>query len=250
MTTLILDTREHDLASHLTAIKVPFTIQQLDVGDILIQDAGATPLLVIERKSHADFAASNADGRYREQRARLMAVHGSGVAVLYMLEGVWTETETRMFANGRTSESVLKRLSTRLLLRYGMPVLMSASLQETARWCRILLTQLQDDPTTFQPEGDMATATMSAMTTMTAALSTAKKGNRTSHGIAAAMLSAMPGLGGKKVIELLRHRSIAELALLTPAQIGDISVGGKRLGASIGETVYAALHYTAGSTPA
>ena len=83
---LILDVREARLAEALTTLKVPFTTANLDVGDFVIQNTEGEALLVAERKSHADFAASNADGRYREQRARLMAVRGMGVAVLYILE--------------------------------------------------------------------------------------------------------------------------------------------------------------------
>lgn len=241
---LLLDVRERALGELLTALGVSFRTVVLDVGDILFQKADGTPLLVAERKSHADFAASNADGRYREQRARLMAVRGSGVAVLYILEGTWTDTEWRQYANGRTSEGMLKRLTTRLMLRYGMPVLAAASLAETARWCRTLLAQLTDDSTVFQPEGDMATATMAAMSTMTAVLTATKKGNKTAGGTAAAMLSAIPGLGSKKVGELAAAYSIAALAGMAATEIGALVVSGKRLGAALGTTIYEALHAT------
>jgi ERCC4-type nuclease len=39
---------------------VPYTTAALDVGDLLIQTVDGDPLLVAERKSHADFVASNA----------------------------------------------------------------------------------------------------------------------------------------------------------------------------------------------
>lgn len=239
---LILDVRERGLAAELTKLGVPFQTASLDVGDLLIQSADGDALLVAERKSHADFAASNADGRYREQRARLMAVRGGGVAVLYILEGLWSPAESRTYANGRTTEVMLKRLTTRLLLRYGMPVLASADLADTARWCRVLLAQLEADPTVFHPEGDMATATMAAMSSMTAALTTAKKGNKTAGGTAAAMLSAVPGLGAKKVAELCTTHTIADLVTMDAADIGALVVSGKRLGDKMGATIYEALH--------
>jgi ERCC4-type nuclease len=239
---LVLDVRERALATELTRLGVPFSSAALDAGDILIQSADGNALLVAERKSHADFAASNADGRYREQRARLMAVRGSGVAVLYILEGVWSAAEDRTYANGRTTEGMLKRLTTRLVLRYGMPVLASADIADTARWCRVLLAQLTDDATVFHPEGDMATATMAAMSSMTAALTVAKKGNKTAAGTAAAMLSAIPGLGAKKVAELAASHSIADLAGMSAAEIGGLVIGGKRLGEKMGAAIYEAMH--------
>lgn len=238
---LVLDVREHGLAAALATLGVPYTTAQLDVGDFMIQTAAAEPLLVAERKSHLDFAASNQDGRYREQRARLMAVRGSGVAVLYILEGRWTGDDARRVGHTRTTEGQLRRLLSRLVLRYGMPVLESDDLIGTAAWCRTLLAQLSDDAAVFQPEGDMATATAAAMSTMTAALSANKKGNKTAAGAATAMLSGVPGLGGKRVEALLAEHSIAELATLGVSELAAVSAGGKRLGEKLATTIHEAL---------
>ena len=239
---LVLDVREHGLAAALTAIGVPYTTAQLDVGDFMIQTAAAEPLLVAERKSHLDFAASNQDGRYREQRARLMAVRGGGVAVLYVLEGRWSGDADRRVGHTRTTEGQLRRLLSRLVLRYGMPVLESDGLAGTAIWCRTLLAQLTDDLTVFQPEGDMATATTAAMSSMTAALSANKKGNKTAIGAATAMLGGVPGLGGKRVDALIAERSIADLAGLSVAELAAVSASGKRIGEKLATTLYEALH--------
>ena len=217
---LVLDVRENRLAEALKTLGVPFTMATLDVGDFLIQNEEGEPLLVAERKSHADLAASNVDGRYREQRARLMAVRGSGVAVLYILEGIWAD------------DIPLKRITTRLMLRYGMPVLATTSVPDTANWCRILLAQLADDPTVFQTEAAMS----SAMAGFTTALHTVKKGNKTPKGTARAMLSAIPGLGPKRV-EALASTPIAKLVSLTVDEIAALGVGPK-----LAATIYEALH--------
>lgn len=243
---LVIDNRERALATELTRLSVSFTTAVLDVGDFLIQSATTgQPLLVAERKSLADFAASNADGRYREQRARLMAVRGGGAAVVYVLEGTWSGDDNRFVTHGRTTEGQLRRLTTRLTLRYGMPVIASASITETARWCRTLLAQLTDDPAVFQPEDGMATATAAAMSSFTAALSTVKRANKTTGGTAAAMLSAIPGLGAKRCEALIASsdHSIADLAGLTAEELSALVVGGKRLGV-LGPTIYEALHFS------
>ena len=226
--TLILDVRERGLAAELTRAGVPYTTAALDVGDFLIQNAEGEPLLVAERKSQADFAASNTDGRYREQRARLMAVRGSGVAVVYILEGALVEDK-------------LKRLTTRLLLRYSMPTLFSNSIADTAGWCRLLLKQLTEDETVFQPDSEGATT--SAMSGFTAALNTVKKGNKTAGGTAQAMMSAVPGLGAKRVAALLAEKSIVELATMSVTEIAAITAGGKRIGDKLAETLHAAIHF-------
>ena len=203
----------------------------------MIQTADGVPLLIVERKTHADFAASNRDGRYREQRARLMAARGSGIGVLYLLEGVWVSDDS--VVHGATTQGQLKRLTSRLVLRYGLPVLFSYSIQDTAAWCRLFVDQLTEDVTVFQPDSEGAATT--AMSGFTASLSLVKKGNKTPVGTATAMLSGIPGLGAKRVEALLSTHSIASLVGLTPAALGELVVGGKRLGPKLGATIAEAL---------
>jgi ERCC4-type nuclease len=239
--TLILDVREVRLCEALGRLGVSYKTAALDVGDILLQNSEGDPLLVIERKSHADFAASNQDGRYREQRARLLAVRGSGVGVLYILEGLWAPSDATPVGCTRLTLGQLKRLVTRLTLRYGLSVLITDSINDTARWCQTLVDQLTADPTVFQPDSEGAAT--NAMTGFTAALSTVKKANKTADSTAAAMLGAVPGLGPKRVTALLAVKSIAELAALSATEIGDLVIGGKKLGAKVGETLKAGLQF-------
>ena len=241
MATLIVDVRERALAASLTAQGTVFTAKALEVGDFLIQAADGRPLLVVERKSHADFAASNRDGRYREQRARLMTVRGNGAAVLYILEGSWSAALDRTY--GSTTEKTLQRLTTRLLLRYGIPVLASSSISETARWCVTLLAQLTEDPTVFEPEEGLSAATASAIADYTATFSSVKKGNKDAASTAAAMLSAVPGLGAKKVEALLADYSIAALAAKSIEDLAALSVGGRVLGSKAAATLHESLHH-------
>jgi hypothetical protein len=227
MPALIIDIRERQLITVLTAMSVPFTTASLDVGDVLLQADDGAPLLVAERKTYADFASSIKDGRYREQRTRLMATRGQGVAVLYILEG-------------STTEDTLQRMMSRLLLRYGMPILQTTSVQDTANWCRLLLKQISDDITVFHPEG-LAAEVAGAMATYTATFSTVKKGNKTAGTTAIAMLSTVPGLGAKRVQGLLELKTISQLCLMTAAEVGDLEVGGRRIGLPVATTLKEAL---------
>ena len=238
----MIDMREHSLIATLTAFGVPHTTAALPVGDFQITGTdGSTPLLIGERKTLADFAASNTDGRYREQRARLLAARSAtGCALVYVLEGLWTGDDARVVSgHGRVTEGLLRRLTTRLQIRYGMPVLAAASVGETARWIATMLSQLTDDATVFRPgEGEVAGAVMAGMT---AALSTVKKENRTGGSVATAMLSAIPGLGEKRCGALLALKSIRELATMSGEEIGALSVGGRKLGTKVGAAIAEAL---------
>ena len=241
MATLIVDVRERALAASLTAQGTVYSARALEVGDFLIQAVDGRPLLVVERKSHADFAASNRDGRYREQRARLMTVRGNGAAVLYILEGAWSPALDRTY--GSTTEKMLQRLTTRLLLRYGIPVLASASIAETARWCTTLLAQLTEDPSVFEPEDGLSAATASAIADYTATFSSVKKGNKDAASTAAAMLSTVPGLGAKKVEALLATHSMASLAALSVTDLAALSTGDRVLGPKAAAVLHEALHH-------
>ena len=79
------------------------------------------------------------------------------------------------------------------------------------------------------------------MSGFTAALNTVKKGNKTAIGTAQAMLSAVPGLGLKRVESLLATTSLSELVGMSATAIAEISAGGKRLGPKLGETLYECL---------
>lgn len=237
---LVIDSREKALQGQLTSLGVPFTTGGLSVGDIMIQKPDGQALLVAERKTHADFASSLMDGRYREQRTRLMATRGQGIATLYMLEGTWSDSLSRIYP-GNVSEVQLQRLTSRLILRYGMPVIMTASLYETAQWCARLLSQIQEEPEVFHPEKGLAAETAGAMATYAATFTTVKKGNRNAGSVAIQMLSAVPGLGAKKVTGLLGQTSIAKLATMSAEDIGNLVVEGKRLGKTVGQTLFEAL---------
>lgn len=234
---LLVDVREKALISELTRLGASLTVATLDVGDITIQDEDGTPLLVAERKSLADFAASNTDGRYREQRGRLLAVKGGGAAVLYFLEGHW-KGDLGAMHGFRTSEELLKRLTSRLTLRYGLPVLMSADVRETAQWCQLLLRQLTEDTAAFSAEA----GAVSALGTFTEAISAVKRDNRTAGNLTAGMLSAIPGLGGKRAVALSGDYTIADLVGLTATEIGNLVISGKRLGEKLGRTIWTTLH--------
>jgi hypothetical protein len=237
---LVVDSREKALQESLTLLGTPFTTAGLAVGDILIQKPDGQALLVAERKTHSDFASSLMDGRYREQRTRLMATRGQGVATLYFLEGVWSSNLDRVYS--RVSEIQLQRLTSRLTLRYGLPIIMTSSCYETAQWCTRLLKQIEEDTEVFHPEKGLAAETAGAMATYAATFTTVKKGNRTPGSVAIQMLSAVPGLGTKKVAGLLAQTSIAKLASMTVDDITKLAVDGKYLGKTVAQTLYDALH--------
>lgn len=138
--TLILDNREHEL--HLK-VSIPHDFVPLHVGDIHIcarVDGAVKPVLVLERKTFADFQSSVMDGRYREQRGRLLAFGAEqGARVGYILEGTAAALRPPMTA------SSIDKLVARLMYVHGIPVFRTTSVVDTARLIETLLGQVMED---------------------------------------------------------------------------------------------------------
>lgn len=95
MLTLKIDNREHDLIKLLNAFindstinsKVIVKIESLDIGDLIIENDCQEEVLIIERKTVKDLAASIQDGRYNEQSLRLDSLELHNHNIIYLIEG-------------------------------------------------------------------------------------------------------------------------------------------------------------------
>jgi len=139
---MIIDTREHDAIALLH--DVPIEIKQLPVGDIWIGD------LIIERKSIRDLEASILDGRYREQRGRILAYcQENKTQPLYILEGGLSSH------TGRLTTAVIMKFINRLVFHYNMPVVQTGSLVETVELLKTIQEQQQEKPESLQRKTDL-----------------------------------------------------------------------------------------------
>lgn len=144
----LLDNRERDLVERLAASAEQ--VKALPVGDFWlgVDPSSNVPTaggLVIERKSIRDLEASILDGRYRDQRQRLVAFcTETGAQPLYVLEGSYAS------ATGRLTVPALMKLVARLQFRHGIPLLHTESVAETATLLRSLTDYYAEDKTNFQ----------------------------------------------------------------------------------------------------
>lgn len=113
------------------------------VGDIWIGDLSGCDLLaggvILERKTVSDLEASILDGRYKEQRGRLLAyAQTHNVSFGYVIEGSLDQLGLRL------SESALLKHLTRLQLHHKIPVFQTESLAGTVNLARKLAEQVAD----------------------------------------------------------------------------------------------------------
>jgi hypothetical protein len=108
------------------------------VGDIWIGDMSGNLLqeggVILERKSLNDLEASIIDGRYEEQRGRMLAyANEQKVAIGYVIEGQTKGFQGRRF----TGDSVLKLIS-QIQFKHRIPVFQTASMEDTLALAQII----------------------------------------------------------------------------------------------------------------
>jgi ERCC4-type nuclease len=223
---IVLDTREHGLIGLFPETPT----QQLPVGDCWIKTpTQEIPVLVIERKTTADFEASFLDGRYREQRTRLLAYCAEHKAkALYVLEG-------GLDGRRRSLERpALQKLVNRLVLRYGVAVLYTKSLEDTAETLRLLTSQIAEDPKVFEGE----------QLSYTDVMHTTKKANKDDpKAFACGSLQGCPGVSAKSATAIWEATgSWQKLLGMEEKALAEIKVGERRLGPAVAKRLWALLH--------
>ena len=130
----VIDIRER----HLFPLLPSFEVQTMAIGDIQVGN------ILIERKTVKDFEASVLDGRYREQKTRLLATcQEKSLSPLYILEGPFSST------TGRLQVPAIMKLVARLQYKHGIPVIQTGGLEETATLVKALADYYTEDPTNF-----------------------------------------------------------------------------------------------------
>lgn len=228
-----LDIRERDLAIRLPG----WILKQLPVGDIwiglsgeMIQAGG----VVAERKTADDLEASILDGRYREQRTRLLSFCEQNKAKpLYIIEG----DLDRLY--GRLTKQALTKYLTRLTLRYGVSVYQTSCLDETASLAKILQDQIKEDSTVFQGQIVSYADTISA----------SRKTNKLDN-LGVAMLCQCPGISTKAAQAIMtQFGSFSVILNASQKDLENCKNGERRIGPVIAKRLYELFHAGAPDNP-
>jgi ERCC4-type nuclease len=231
MTTLsCVDTRERELIPLLS-----WPTRTLPVGDIWIGLSGEdvfTGGLVIERKTTNDLEASILDGRYREQRTRLTKYcQERGARPLYIIEGIMD----RLW--GKLSQDTLQKYLNRLMLRYGVPVIHTESIDATAALCRTLATQISADQTVFAAADPAAVSYSSTV-------KVSKQGNMDARNFALCTLQGCPGVSNAVAEAILAacEGTLAGVWAAEEAALAAIAVGKRKVGPVVAKRLVSLLH--------
>lgn len=155
---LLVDMREHGFiqayraAATAAAATEDMQVVSLELGDFQIQWPEEGLHYIFERKTFADLAASIKDGRYREQKARLLASFRPD-QLTYVLEDVNTE---RIFhASSRhgffgLSKSAYQSFLLHARYRDGIHIHVSSGIEETLHYLLEFMQRLRAHPEYFR----------------------------------------------------------------------------------------------------
>lgn len=132
--------------SHATAAAVATNHQikseRLPLGDIILHDPAGQgrDIVLFERKTLNDLAASIQDGRYKEQSFRLLQSSAATAAtagfhphnIVYIIEGDIAHYEAKRNKNNRITKTALQSAMVSLLYYKGFSVIRTMNLGETA----------------------------------------------------------------------------------------------------------------------
>lgn len=220
---LSVDHRESELISNFENSFYSYKIKQLPVGDIWIgvgedekvQEGG----LIIERKTIRDFEASFLDGRYREQRGRILSFcQENKTQPIYLLEGSWSS------ATGRLQKSAILKLINRLTLHYQIPILHTESIQETYEVLVTLVEQWKDDPKSLQRTSELVK--------VSDGIHINKKVNAMDYRqFGVSCLAQCPGVSVKMAEVLIdKYGSLKNVMNTTQKELEQIKIGTRKIG--------------------
>ena len=133
---IIVDTRETGLIPLLENKHADIQISQenLNIGDIHLCKPDGTTLMIFERKTIQDLAASIRDGRYKEQGLRLTHSSVPNHHIVFIIEGNIENYQPNAYTKQPLQQSALYSSIVSTLYYKGFSVLQTKDLVDTGKW--------------------------------------------------------------------------------------------------------------------
>lgn len=183
---LIVDNREpKEIITILQSRIENIGLENLELGDYVIQNSDNQPVMIFERKSLSDLIASIKDGRYNEQSLRLSECEVNNRNIYYIIEG-----NTMNFCN-RQNETTQKMLFSSMLSissKKGFSLLNTNGFIETAEFIVRFYNKVSTEKPLQQDQLENTEIKYSNV------IKTSKKANITKNNINEIMISQIPGI--------------------------------------------------------
>lgn len=197
MLLLKVDNREHKLKAMLGESaelgqlgNLSIVYENLVCGDFVVEYNGAV-LLVLERKTLADLAASIRDGRYRVQKARMCEMHPVH-SVMYVIEGaLGFESPEGATIEGMDKKSLISCVIN-TMVRDNIKVVQVPSIEETFNFVVQLVLRIASEPAKYTSVAAGAAGAIAAKEDMIQ-----KHRVSTKEDMLYYQLTQVPGISGK-----------------------------------------------------
>lgn len=238
MVKVIIDSRENKLKEILDD-EPDCVFENLDIGDIVFKKDNEV-ILVVERKTQSDLYSSIRDGRYKEQKLRLMSSYSLN-QILYLIE----ESKNKFKIN----ESIVKGAIINMTFRDGIKILFSNNLVETSEYIKLLKKKIEKTPEFFiKTKDELENSKTSYLETV----KVAKKDNMTPKLCNIIQLSQIPGVS-KQTAEVIINKfgSLTNL-IVEYNKLGveeaitllkDIKLANRKIGPVLSKRIYEYLFY-------
>lgn len=143
MISVYIDHRESALKEYLTHLDVKY--ENLPYGDIII-DIDGKHLGVFERKTLSDLAASIKDGRYKNQKIKLLESTPDN-ALYYIIEGPidFSLSNINVISNG-ISNKIMVSCIINMMIRDNIKIFFTKNIMETIDLITNIVERIKADP--------------------------------------------------------------------------------------------------------
>jgi ERCC4-type nuclease len=190
--------------------------ERLPLGDIILHDPGqGRDIVLFERKTLNDLAASIQDGRYKEQSFRLLQQSSDTATagfhthnIVYIIEGDIGQYEAKRNTNNRITKTALQSAMVSLLYYKGFSVVRTMNLGETAELIlnfadKVAKESADGTKPAYDDEAPTVTPTAPARGYSEVASKKEKRDYITRENIGEIMLSQVPGVSPKVATAIL-----------------------------------------------
>jgi len=238
---LVIDSREKKVIDNIVKLNLDYVeISSIPLGDFIIKHGDDT-ILIIERKTMSDLVSSINDGRYKEQKIRLLSNYPKG-KIVYFFEGALNSG----FKNNEKISNIINGALINTTFRDNIRVIHSDSVDKTCELLLHLFNKVKNNMKWFLSEFVETPSEYSST------IKVVKKENMTPEVCQILQLSQIPGMSHNKAKAILEKYSslsnlIREYIKLEDNTkekeelLKDITINDRKLGKVLSKRVYSYL---------
>ena len=208
---LVIDSRESKLKKYFTSSdkNIPISFQSLDIGDVqLLSQSDNSIQYIIERKSISDLYSSINDGRYREQKARLLSSVSKN-RVAYIIEGNILDTTLKL---GALQRKIVQAAIVNMSLRDNITVYRTSNSIETGMFVELIYKKVSENPDWLVSQVKENESEVTESQSYNHLVKTVKKENMTPLICQKVQLAQIPGVSHSMADKVLdNYKSIPHL---------------------------------------